>query len=323
MSMKKTKKGLTLIEIVISLSILGFIIGILFYFINWKIRESVTERGLSFMEADIAIARQLIEWDIWMAGYGLESSIYPIQISSGAINGSDTLKIRSIAFITQAGKWSFTIEDASNTDKLIVNKWSDPDANFIVGDTVVIMRSDKELVAGPVYIVSAKDTSYTTTGGVVKAGLLIQLSQLLEKLPYGSLLFEANGAGGTYREVVYSLGNDGVLRRSGDDVIKNLAAFWVDVGMDTTSELTGEVTWFDSLDSSWSPDFIRQRLKAVQIAMVIHSSGKDRNYRFPDSPIVISTPDGGVSHSYVVSGDDIHYHWNTVIILAKPRNLLR
>jgi|GEM_PF-5636620 len=321
--MKATRQGLTLIEIVISLAILGFVIGILFYFINWKIRESVRERGIAFMEADIAITRQLIEWDIWMAGYGLESSTYPVSITGGGSHGSDILKLRSIAFITQSGKWSFTLDDVSNSDKLVIKKWTDPSANFNVGDTVVIMRSSKELVAGPVPIISAKDTSYTTTGGVLKQGLLIQLSGTIDKLPQGSLLFETNGIGGTYMEVVYSLRDDNVLVRSGDDVLKNVVAFWVDVGMDTTSEMTGEITWFDSLDASWSPDYVRQRLKAIQVAIIGHSSGKDRNYMFPDSPIVVITPDGRVSHSYTVDGDDLHYHWNTVIILAKPRNLLR
>ena len=321
--MKNTRKGLTLIEIVISLGILGFVIGILFYFINWKIRESVRERGIAFTEADIAITRQLLEWDIWMAGYGLESSTYPVSIIGGGYNGSDTLKLRSVAFITQSGKWSFTLDDVSNSDKLVIKKWDDPQANFGVGDTVVIMRSNKELVAGPVSIISAKDTAYTTTGGVLKQGLLIQLSQVVDKLPLGSLLFETNGIGGTYREIDYFLRNDGVLMRSGDEVLQNVAAFWVDVGVDTTAEMTGQITWFDSLSSAWSPDYVRQRLKALQVTIISHSSGKDRNYTFDGSPIVVITPDGRVSHSYIVSDDDLHYHWNTVIILAKPRNLLR
>ncbi len=317
------KKGLTLIEIVISLGLLGFVIGILFFFLNWKVREAVRERSIAFMQADIAITRQLLEWDIWMAGYGLESSVSPIAISGGGYNSSDTLKLRSIAFITQTGRWSFTIDDVTNSDKLVINKWDNASENLHAGDTVVIMRSNKTLVAGPVTILLAKDTSYTTQGGVTRTGLLIQLSQNIDKLNSGSLVFEANGSGGTYREVVYALGSDETLRRSGEEVLQNVVAFWVDVGMDTTSELQGNITWFDDINASWTPDYIRARLKGVQIGIIVHSSSKDKDYTFPDEEITIETPDGQVQHTYQIPENGMHYHWNTVIILAKPRNLLR
>ncbi len=311
------KKGLTLIELVIALGLLGFVMGILFYFINWKVRESIRERNIAFLNADVAMARQLIEWDVWMAGYGLRSDISPISIHGGGYNSSDTLILRAVAFITRSGKWTYTLRDENNSSELFVKRWSHSSDNFSQGDTVVIMLSNKRFVMGPVSIVDVRDTTFP-------AGVFIRLPDAVQKLPLGSLIFEASGLGGnTYSEVKYVLGSDEILRRAGEELMRNVVEFWVDIAMDTTSDLNGEITWFDSLDSGWSPDYIRTRLKAVQVAIVSHSARKDKDYLYPSNTIKVTTPDSSVVHTYNLSDDDFFYRWNTTIIVANPKNLLR
>ncbi|HDM78403.1 MAG TPA: type II secretion system protein [Deltaproteobacteria bacterium] len=318
----KGRKGITLVELVISMAILGFVISLILLFLNLKVREAVRERSFSFMQSEIQLASEIITWDIWLTGFGLRTNVYPLsQWDSVGINGSDSLVLRATAFITERGKWTYILQKAHNTNTLLVYRWDNPIENIDSTDYIIILMGDKELVAGPLNVSSVKETTYVTVTGENKNALILTLESAVQYVNPGYLVFVVNDPGSTYTEVHYKLTNDEVLLRSGEELLRNVRLFKVDLAVDTSGK--GDIAWVSSIPQGWSADHLRDNLKLVQISLIIHSPRKDRSYEYPSENVSVSTPDGSIIHSIDIGGEDRHYRWIPLAITIKPRNLFR
>ncbi len=307
------RKGLTLVEIVIALGLLGFILGITFYFLNIKMRESVRESGISTSMGDIGFAKYMLTWDIWMAGYGLRNDVKPID------GGKDSLILRASAFVDNSGKWSYSLSQVKNTDTIYVFRWDEVDKNFKEKDSVIFLTHDGEFVAGPLEIDEIKDTIYPTTGSTTPAQKLI-VSGTINLFPIGGLIFKVNTYMGTYREIKYKVVDENLMRDT-TIIIDNIRSirFWY--AIDESGH--GNIVWIDSIPPSIPSAKLSEKLKLVRVILVRHSR-RLKNYNYPKTSIDVKSVDGdSVIYSIPLSSDDRKMRWTVLDWVVKPRNLFK
>ncbi len=319
--MTKLKEGLTLIEVVISMAILGFVIGMILFLLNLKMREAVRERGYAFMSTEIQLATEIITWDLWMEGFGLQSEVYPlVEWENVGLNGSDSVKLRAVAFITEPNRWTYTIKKTRNSDTLFVYRWDNPEQNIDSSENIIILMGNKDFVAGPLQVEKAKDT-VITLGGQAHNVRMLKVSSTIPIINTGYLVFVVNTPLSTYTEITYKLRSDETLLRSGNEVLKNVRLFKVDFGVDTLGD--GNITWLSTIPAGWTPTYLRDNLKLIQFSLIIHSPRKDRDYTYPSDVVTVATPDTSIVHTLNLTSEDRHYHWMPLTLVVKPRNLFR
>ena len=91
------KKGMTLVEVLVSLLILSFILAAIFTILNLQTIRSIQVQKTSILQTDAQVALTLMKWDLAAAGLAYPKQDDAVQSQNNVgPNGSDAISIRAV-----------------------------------------------------------------------------------------------------------------------------------------------------------------------------------------------------------------------------------
>lgn len=245
------KKGMTLVEILVSLLILAFVLGAVFTILNLQIIKTTQVQKTSILQTDAQVALSLLKWDMGAAGLGYPKLDNVVTSGDGlGPGGTDAITLRAVGFGFEAGKtrWSWLL-DKTNSTTALVRWWDDTAQNFQPGDLVVVLNRNREIMTPPGYITvlaTQPDTFYDPHGTPIPAQKLTldqQLSTIagLVMICIDTLLYNP---GITYQVV------NNQLMRGNDILLDNVEDLQFAYGLDNDGDNVIE-TWTDNLPAQY------------------------------------------------------------------------
>ncbi len=294
-------RGITLIEILIVLGIIGLILAAIFE-TYMKVLFSYT-RQTSIAESNIEriVSLEILRKDIAMAGFGI-----PVNRPPFAYDGT-TLTIRTTML---AGKdetkcWGYAYKNI--TQYFFAGQGN----SSICSSTTacyVALDTDYNLVASPcyrgtpskLYLLFGVDTSFSPYDEIKYT---ITGTPPSSCCPSTSCLSRQDPSTGTAYQPVL-------------DCVK---AFKVAFGLDTNGDGTID-SWSQTLPSSAQQ--IRDEVREVRVFVLYHEGGKDPSFTYTGS-ITLGDSSTGTLYSYTPTGDEVHYRWKVATLSVTPLNLRR
>ncbi len=302
MSYRK-RKGITLIELLVSLGILGILLGAVFVVYRAQLRTASTQRSLSQVQTDIQQALNIMKWDLLMAGYGTPSNVIPVA-GVNRTDGSDQLILQSTGFIVGGTtRWSFTM-DIFAGNEIIVRRWGDERVDLQVGDRIIVMDDRKKpIITTPLLITAREPLTYnrlpayriTLTGNVQTAS--------------GNFVYVVPG--GQLQTVTYSVQNNTLLRNGQpflNDVEDFQVSYWVDLNSNGREDANERIMNPQGINNFASG------LRTVRLNLVLLSA-VDREYQFPQNRITVE------DHSYDIQGEQRMRRRRFYTLDVKVRNV--
>jgi len=317
------ERGTTLTELLVSLAIFLFIMTGVYALYTAYANHASREFRLAQSEIEIVIARNVIERDIMMAGYGLADdygglTFTPPAVSLGATDnispgstanplggkypstglaGADALFMMGTAlgiYSRASQKWSYLKRVAPNE----AHMWEDAGENIQTDDRVIYIEPmTNSLIADG----ATWRFVYPSGPGNAQKGMLLygltrppQGSGSEIPRPYYLVQYRLGGASADMPKVC-APGTRSLQRVeiSHGESIEPLLACVRDIqvafGLDTGSPGDGTIDVWDNggqIASAYDNPTLRRRLKHVRLYILVQNGNRDTNYLYanPDNP---------------------------------------
>ncbi len=297
------RKAITLIELLVSLGILGLLLSAVFVVYRAQIRTASTQRSLSEIQTDIQQALSIIKWDVLMSGYGTPANIIPIS-GVNRDNGPDDLNLQSTGFVVGGTtRWSFTM-DIFAGDQIIVRRWGDERVDLQVGDRIIIMDDKKKPIITSPVLITARDP-------ITHNGFPAYLLTLSSNVQTASGNFVYVVPGGQIQAVTYQHQNNTLLRNGQpflNDVEDFQISYWIDVNSNGREDPGERI-----MNPQATVKFV-SGLRTVRLNLVLLSA-LDREYQFPEDRITVE------DHTYDIQGEQRMRRRRFYTLDVKVRNV--
>ena len=183
-------KGVTLVELLIALTIFSVVMAVVYSLYANQVKHSTREYKLAEHEMEFGIAKNILERDIMLAGYGIADNYGflpydPLPIAASDVSFQttfDSISLRGTAvgiFSRTSQGWSY-IKD--NGPPVTFQTWSDSRENIAAGDRVIYMHpATRELLTDGT---TAIFTFPASPSGAEKGTLLYGIHSDSAVLPY-------------------------------------------------------------------------------------------------------------------------------------------
>jgi len=343
---KQNNKGLTLIELMVTVAVLSIVLAGIYTVYVTTARHSAREYKIAESEMELEIVKNFIERDIAMAGYGLAENydydedgvqeFTPIAIGAtdGGVNAPDTLTLMgtAVARLDRATQGWTHVSSTTPT----YQTWGDAREDLVAGDMVMFMEpSTKALLV----------TSGTTTwefpylGGspdtIQKGTLVYGLETTSGSNPYYAVEYSLGGtppdvcASGTQNLQRAESRNLPLSTSDRTPLLACVLDFQVAFGLDTNED--GSIDFWDdggtiaSLAPYTNPATLRERLKQVRIYMLVQLGGRNPDADVYPSGTVIRVGDTTlpqtIGRDITLTTDQRRYRWRVVSLNITPKNL--
>ncbi len=301
-------KGVTLVELLVSLSLAVFVLTLAFFIFQRQFRYSLIQRSKSVLQVESYTGVNLIVYDIIHAGFGLRRDVRPIFSKN---SNPDTLFLVGNAVRTdRTPAWSVLVSKATLSTSLIVRKWIK--GNIKAGDWIVILTDTKGFLGGPFSVVEVTEVDGPDLDGDGSPDPCLNL-RLSAGNPVtagkASLIFTTS-PDHTQDTVRYFI-SSGVLYRNGSPVIDSVEDFEVSFLLDTDNNGIYD-TWTTDINSL-NAEQIENQLGVVRFSILVKSGQRDPSYRFPKKTVKIE------EHEYEI--EDPHYRRIIITKRVIPRNV--
>jgi len=271
-------RGMTLIEVLVSLTLLMIVLGAVYSILNLQQSRGVSVQTTATLQSDAQVALSIFRWDIFMAGYGIAQDTHSVRSMDFAnMPDSVTLFAAGLAFEARDANWSPILEIVLSSSNIIVYNFPDAAQNFKVGDRIIIVGQDKKLLDSGLVVGSVDSTQHyggTDTIPALRLGLNRNVTA-----GQGTIAFCADPI--TYfNGVTYRIINNRLLR--GNDVfLDNVEDLQLCYGYDLNDNGTfdpGE--WFNSLAliPGYRPSMLYEHKFTIRATFVMRSDRKLKNY---------------------------------------------
>jgi len=233
------KRGMTLVELMISLVILMIVLGAVYSILNLQQTKSVQVTRTTILQTDAQVAFTLLKWDLLLAGlgypYGLQDAL---QLSNSG--GDITLKGVGLGFEMNRTQWSYLLDNVVGS-ALPVRRWTDSLANFAIGDTIIIINEVRKPIHENLVITGIDTfTYYDPVWNNPVSALRLHVGPAITARA-GLMVFRRNA--GIYNSgLTYTLSHD-TLMRGGEALLTNVEAIQFRYGLDQNN---------DGIVDSWS-----------------------------------------------------------------------
>lgn len=287
-----SKKGMTLIEILVSLVILTFTLGAIFTILNLQTVKSTQVQKTSILQTDAQVALTLLKWDFASAGLAFPKVDSAVISLNGGLAGTDAISLKAVGLGFESGriKWSWLLEEANSTI-IKVRSWADTLLNFEAGDTIVVLEVNRTTLKPPGdCVISSVDTFtfYDNWGNPVTA------SRLTLDKPVAAIagLVVIGKHSKIYSPgITISVSNKKLVRGS-DTLLDNVEELQFSYGIDNDGDGVIE-TWTDNI-----PQFATlERKWGIRYTLVVTSRPMG-GYTYPRDSIYIE------DHVYVLTAAD-------------------
>lgn len=303
------KKGLTLIELLVALTIFGFVLGAILSIYFYQQKRATYVQETSIMQTDAQIAFELIKRDIMHAGLGLPIDRMPIVGINGGQNAPDQITLFGVAFFAELSRarWN-PIISLSTGGRIICKNWGDPTRDIQVGDTVIILSQFKNLLY-------PGQNLFVTEVNIDGNRRIITLNNPTITVNAGGFLFRITG--NIFQTgVTYSLDqNTRRLMRNNDIFLENVEDFQVAYGYDWDRDSIVEENEFRNDLTGLTPDSIYKRPFLIRVSILVRTEKGIGGFRFPQSNINIE--------DRIIHLTETDRKFNRIILtgIVFPRNL--
>ncbi len=300
-------RGITMIELLISLSLAVFVLSLAFYIFQKQFKYSVSVQSSSQLQIETYTGVNLIVHDILHAGFGVRRDAKPIDSRN---SNPDTLILLGNAMRTDVeSKWDIVVEKANASSNLLVRKWNSD--NLSPGDWIIILSDSKTFLYGPFAITGVTDINGPDLNGDGEPDPCLNISISSSGISVGkaSLIFKVSPE---HKEdtVFYYVKND-TLYRNSDPLIDNVEDFEVSFLLDTDYNGIYD-TWTSDL-SQLNAEQLRAQLGEIKFSVLVRGSKPDLSYTYPKKEIKIE--------DHVVKIENPHFHRILIVKRIEPRNI--
>jgi hypothetical protein len=340
-STRSSEVGVTLVELLVAFCIFSVVMMVALSAYTGLSRHSATEYRLAESGIETEIAKNIIERDLMMAGYGLaddygDLSVSPLPVEAEEDSTGDSLLLRgtAIGILSRSAQgWSY-IEGVS---PLSFQQWDDARENISSGDRVIYVdpTSREILTAGPKAVFKYPQMPSSAGRGTLVYGLHSDNAAL----PYYSVEYLLGGtppsvcAPGTLNLLrAESKDNDPPVPANRKPIMNCVADFQVALGLDTDDD--GLIDLWDPAQTGvfesgkYDIKTQRKRIRQVRVYILVQNGNYDPYFTYsnPDDEADPDTMRAGDSR--LETGRCVHltpvqrkYRWKVVSISVTPRNL--
>ncbi len=281
------RKGMTLIEIMVSLVLLTIVLGAIYSILTIQQQRATSVSETSILQTDAQVAYTLFKWDLMLAGLGHpKNNVVLTSFNNTGYLGSDAINLRGVSFGFEMNqtRWGYMLEEAGGT-QLILSRFSDTTTWFKPGDQIVILSDSREILDPPGIInVTAVDTmTYYDDNGNPKPALKLTIgASAITKNVH--VVISYNNPDIYNTGILYQVTN-GVLQRGTEDLLDNVENIQFAYGLDTDEDTVID-TWYNTIPDSLLRPSPFDRRWAIRYTMVV-ASRNIPNYHYPDANITV------------------------------------
>jgi prepilin-type N-terminal cleavage/methylation domain-containing protein len=282
------KKGMTLVEVLVSLLILSIVMTAIYSILNMQTIKAINVKATTIQQTDANIALSLLRWDILMAGYGMAID----DTSIASINGPNapdgiTLRGAGLAFESEEAKWSPILQASSNTNQIVVYRFNNPEVDLTAGDQVMLLNQNKEFLDSAT-VTNPIDTIMHSAGEDSIPAFELTLSRNVS-VGQGSIAIVADS--NTYfTGITYNLANRNLMR--GNNVfLENVEDIQFAYGFDVNNNgvIDSPNEWFNTITAipGYRPQMLYGSTFAIRTTFVVMTKEGLRDYIWTQGPITI------------------------------------
>ncbi len=338
------EKGITLTELLVTLCIFSIAMAGIYAIYTTQAKYSTKEFRLAESEVEFGIAKNIIERDIMMAGYGLADdygslSMNPLPLTATDDTGSltifDSLSLRGTAigiFSKSSQGWSYV----STTSPVTFPTWGDNRENIQPGDKVIYIDScTKQILSeGTTAIFTFPSTPSVVEKGTLAYGLHSESALV----PYYTVEYRLGGtppstcASGTLNLLRSESRNaDPPPPATREPILNCVRDFQISFGLDTTGD--GTIDTWDPVAGAfmvngYDINTIKRQLRQVRLYILVQAGNRDSDYTYsnPDNPgnpdtIWVGENVHGTGRAVRLTADQRKYRWRVLSLTVTPRNL--
>jgi type II secretory pathway pseudopilin PulG len=287
-----THKGMTLVEILISVLLLTMMLGVTYTILNLQRAKALTVQKTSVLQTDAQVSLTLLKADLGYAGLAYpKTDTAVVSLNASGSNREDAIMVRAagLGFESAKTKWSWLL-DAADGQIVLVRGFPDTTFNFAIGDTVVCLDANRIIMRPPGEVVIqnvSPDSFIDPMLGSVFAQRLT-LSAHLKAVP-GLIVIRKFSS--TYSPGLHLAVANNKLVRGPDTLLDNVEDIQFAYGIDTNDDdvidnWTNDAPGFASTDSKW----------AIRYTLVL-TSERLGDYEYPDDTISVE------DHTYVLNSN--------------------
>jgi type II secretory pathway pseudopilin PulG len=279
----QNKAGMTMVEVLVSLTILMIVLGAIFSILNIQQTKAINVQQTTVMQTDANVALTLFRWDLFMAGYGISTENNSIiSFDSGVNGGSDQVQLfgAGLAFESGHSNWTPILESAITSTEIKVFRFADSAANLAPGDVISIVDQNKNPLDSNITVVST-DTITHIAGEDSVPALKVTVNPPVSA-GMGTIAIIVNN-NTYYNGVTYTL-NNGQLLRGNEVFLDDVEDIQFAYGLDENDNGIFESSeWWNALTDipNYSTRLLYEHKFAVRSTFVVLSSSFLRDYEYP------------------------------------------
>lgn len=307
------KKGMTMVEVLVSLVILTFVLGAIFTILNIQRVRASHVQLTSVMQTDAQIAITLLKWDLATSGLGFPKMDGAVADGDGGAAGPDSIRMRAVGLGFEANqtKWTWLLEE-SNSANILVRKMMPHAPDLESGDLVIALDANRKPLdpPGDLTVVNALDTLYIDPIGDTIPALAVQLNNTLKAI--GGLVIIGKVPSAYTPGITYWVNTaTNQLMRGNDIMLDNVEDLQIAYGFDTDADNVID-TWQDNIGPFATP----ARKWAIRYTLVV-TSRPMAAYRYPANIINVE------NHTYNIPAGSIQQRQKRAILsgVIAPPNL--
>ena len=346
-------KGLTLLELLISIFILTVVIAAIIKSSSIIFKLQVQQSEIAKTNVEEGISLEILRKDIEMAGFGLPWDMNGITYSEAVgdssyipdpanfndapsdpprafvlsnngntlANNSDVLIIKSsmasLSDVTQ--RWGYVYKSGGTIEYNALSPDDSESGYFVVMDKERRLEkfdyqpSSSEI---PLFKDDLSEGDIYLAFGISSSSPRMPFNRVDYYLKRPESGFPEKCSPNTY-ELYRATINQSNGERNEQPVLNCVRDFQVVFGLDTNSDNRIDL-WSSELPNN-APD-IRNRVKQIRVFILYQEGKRDPNFTF-DRTVSIGDSEVGTLKTFTPSGDDIHYRWNVLRVVAYPLNL--
>lgn len=342
--------GFTLLEIIVSIAIFSVIVAGIYGAFIAQMKHSTREYKIAESEMELGIAKNIIERDLSMAGYGLAEDYGSTGFTPrvATITGTPyalTLTGTGLGMRSRATQgWTYVAEvDGSNVPTF--QTWSDArenvrtDADNSKKDAVIVMEPTTKILLdngagtwlfrynGPnAQLTDLSGNPYT---GATVGTLVYGLDQAATQ-PYYAVRYYLDN---TSNPSACAPGTFSLLRAEsvttgtpagGDRILACVRDFQAVFDLDSNGDGTIDQRDSDgtlSGTSQYNDLALKKAIKQMHLYLLVQTSNRDFAYTYPDQTVRVGNSSLGTGHDITLTDEQRRYRWRLVSINVTPRNI--
>lgn len=272
----KSFRGMTLVEVLISLVILMILLGAVYQILHIQQSRANQVNKTTVLQTDAQVAFTLLKWDMLLTGLGYPyDQTNAFMLPNSPWGTSAVMHAVGLGFEMARCHWAYLLANASG-NFFLARRWDDSLANFMAGDTIMIVNESRSPVYTDLVVATVDTMSYMdSTWGIKIPAQKVTLAASTISCRAGLLVFRRAGALYTGGINYHRSATGDTLYRGAEPLLNNVEALEIRYGFDSNG---------DNIIDTWSnqvqPNPNWGRKWAIRYTMVVASEAM-AGYRYP------------------------------------------